>query len=320
MTIYQSPFYVYKLICLRTDEFYFGSRFAHAKKARLPKDDLFHYYYSSSRAVHDLITLYGKKYFHYEIIFESFDRDETFWFEQQCIQNHFNDPNIINEYYVDKTKNGRVFGQTEENLDKMIKAVKDLVSAGKHNFIGGHVQREAQLRLLAEGKHTSQDPKWLENHRQKQRSVETRERKSKSQKSYWSQDTEEIRRRKEYAASICKTNRLKCKPELLKVSQMHTPEANVKRKQTHKYKNRVKGTKPWFICENTGQVFCNLTHVSEVINISPSAVGMMLRGRYKEMKGYRFRYLTQEEVNNYLNSEEYHNLVQLYKLPSSDQN
>lgn len=328
MHIYQSPFYVYKLVCVKTNQFYFGSRYAHSKQARLPKDDLFHYYYSSSRAIHDLINLFGKESFSYEVIFESFDRDETFWFEQQCIQNYFHDPNIINEYFVDKNKNGRVFGMNQENLDRMTEAVNNLVAVGKHNFIGGEVQRTAQLRLLAQGKHTSQDPKWLENHRQKQRSIETRERKRNSLTKYWSQDTEEVKNRKEYLKSAEHIARLRANntayyakhPDLRSIKSMHTPEANRKRKQTHKYKNRVHGTKPWFICENTGQVFCNLKHVSEVMDISPSAVGLILRGRYKEMKGYRFRYLTLEEVDSYLNSEEYHNLVQLYRSPSSDQN
>lgn len=324
MPIYQSPFYVYKLVCLNTNQFYFGSRYAHSKKARLPKDDLFRHYYSSSRKVHDLIKSFGKESFLYEVLFESFDRDATFWYEQDCIKNHFGDPLLVNEYFVKRTSNGRVFGMNQENLDKMTKAVNDLVAAGKHNFLGGELQRAAQLRLLEQGKHTSQDPVWLANHREHQRSVEGRKRKSDSLSTYWSQDSEEVKKRKEHLKSPEHVAMLRssCEaffaqnPDKRTTNQMFTPEANAKRKKTHKYRARVTGGKPWFICENTGQVFCNHKHVSEVMDISSTAVGLVLRGKYSDMKGYKFRYLTPEEVTEYLKSEAYHSLVQLYKPPS----
>jgi hypothetical protein len=326
MTTYQIPGYVYKITYLTTGEYYYGSRTANIKKKRLPVNDFMKHYFSSSKRLNQLIQTYGVESFQGEIIFESSNRDETFWYEQDCIKTSLGDPKLLNCYYVEKSSNQKVFGWTTENLQLMINKIKQYVASGSHNFLGGELQRQAQLRRLAAGTHTSQDPVWLENHRAKQRSTETRERKSQSLKQFNASETG-ILRRKEYMNS--ETYKANHKAGMNAyyannpdarfnngVKAMNTPQANKAKNATNKFNNRTKGAKPWFICENTGEIYCNLKHASEGLPISASGIGLVLKGRFKEMKGLRFRYLTESEVDTWLKSPKYQSLVQLYKPPS----
>jgi hypothetical protein len=329
MTSYQIPGYVYKITHLTTGEYYYGSRSANIKKKRRPIDDFMKHYFSSSKRLNQMIETYGLNSFQGEIIFESTCRDEIFWYAQNCIKMTINDPLIINCYYVDQSSKTKVFGWTEENLAIMTSKIKQNVANGTHNFLGGELQRQAQLKRLAAGTHTSQDPVWLENHRAKQRSAETRERKSQSLKLF-NQSELGIQRRQEYMNSETYKNNHRSgmllyyasNPEARHsngVKAMMAPEIIQAKNQTNIFNNRTKGNNPWFICENTGQIYCNLKHASEELPISGSGIGMVLKGRFKEMKGLTFRYLTQAEVETWLKSPQYQSLVQSYRQPSSDQ-
>jgi len=329
MDIYNVPFYVYKITCLATSQYYFGSRSAHARFNRNPKDDLLIKYFSSSRSIKDLIKKYDLSSFVGEILFESYSRDEIFWQEQDYIKQNYGDHLMLNSYYVDKESAKRVFGWTEENLEKMKKKIHAQVAAGKHNFCGGDMQRAAQLRLLNEGKHTSQDQQWLEKIRAKARSAETRQKKRDAMRAYYNDPEKYEEYKKRITSPIYKENHSQGmrryyqeNPEKRMnngIKSTMTKDCIEKRSIRNKFNNRTNPNGKWFICENTGDIFCNRHHAEEVLNISSSSVGLVLNGRWPELKGLRFRYLTTEEVAEWLKSPQYQTLVQLYKPLSADQ-
>jgi hypothetical protein len=103
------PFYVYRVLCLPTREFYFGYRTTHVKHNREPEQDLWYRYFTSSNKVKQLIQQYGGDQFETSIIFKTFDLDECFWHEQEVIKQHIHDPLCINHYYHDSSKGHRQF-------------------------------------------------------------------------------------------------------------------------------------------------------------------------------------------------------------------
>lgn len=103
----QIPGYVYRLTCIPTGQFYIGSRVGNITDKKMPKDDFWIHYHTSSEYVTELRNLYGKASFEYEIIYEDCDRDKVFWHEQEQIKLHYNDPLILNKqfnWYKDKHK------------------------------------------------------------------------------------------------------------------------------------------------------------------------------------------------------------------------
>ena len=105
----QIPFYVYKVTCLDTQEYYWGSRTANRKLGLLPSQDLWIKYYTSSKLVQQLITVYGKGRFKAEIIQELRDAEKVFWLEQEFIKSSINDPNCLNKYYTNRHDSKKTF-------------------------------------------------------------------------------------------------------------------------------------------------------------------------------------------------------------------
>jgi hypothetical protein len=97
----QIPAYVYKLVCKPTGQFYYGYRKLNIDRKRLPKDDFWIYYFTSSTYVEELIDKYGKNAFEYEIIFESTDIDAVYWYEQDIIKQHRKEPLSLNKHCID---------------------------------------------------------------------------------------------------------------------------------------------------------------------------------------------------------------------------
>ncbi len=102
------PFYVYKIICKTTSEYYFGSRYSHAYKGIMPEDDLWKKYFTSSFVVKDLLKIYGKDQFESSILALFYEIDKTFLYEQSLIEAHINDPLCLNLNYLKLDKNKRI--------------------------------------------------------------------------------------------------------------------------------------------------------------------------------------------------------------------
>jgi hypothetical protein len=95
-----TPGYVYRLVCKPTGQFYYGYRMDNMKYGRMPIDDFWVEYFTSSDPVKKLIAEYGYDSFEHEIIFESTDTDAVYWYEQQVIKEHIRDDLSLNLQYV----------------------------------------------------------------------------------------------------------------------------------------------------------------------------------------------------------------------------
>jgi len=124
------PAYVYRIENLITGDFYWGSRYQHIRFKRLPSDDLWKYYFTSSEAVGNLIEQYGKDSWICDIMFTSINTDEVFWWEQSRISENISNPRCLNGYFIDRKTNSKVFlGLGESNGAKGELARKKISNA-----------------------------------------------------------------------------------------------------------------------------------------------------------------------------------------------
>jgi hypothetical protein len=113
-----TPAYVYRLICKPTGQFYYGLRYANIKKYRMPEDDLWIYYFSSSDPVDELVEIYGKDSFDYKVIFQSTDIEQAYLFEQTIIKAYWGNPQLLNLQYKDPITGGKMWAGTKESNEK----------------------------------------------------------------------------------------------------------------------------------------------------------------------------------------------------------
>jgi hypothetical protein len=112
----QIPSYVYRLVYKPTGQYYYGYRRGNISFNRMPIDDFWIYYFSSSRRVKAMFKKHGLADFDHEIIFESTDVDSVYWLEQHLIKGSINNPLILNKRYV---KDGQLmFVSTSESAKK----------------------------------------------------------------------------------------------------------------------------------------------------------------------------------------------------------
>lgn len=111
------PFYVYKITCRSTGQYYFGYRKRHVRKNRQPEDDLWIHYYTSSTDIKRLIDRYSRNDFDAAIVFKGFDADDCFWVEQDLIKTNLADPLCINKTYHDRDKGHKVFVASSQPCD-----------------------------------------------------------------------------------------------------------------------------------------------------------------------------------------------------------
>lgn len=109
--------YVYKITIKETNQFYFGYRKAN-KLA--PKDDFLKKYFSSSKIIRSEITENGLDSIQGEILFESSDYKESYWYEQSLIEKHFGDPLLLNQHYQKTTKGFKMFSPTADSIKRMV--------------------------------------------------------------------------------------------------------------------------------------------------------------------------------------------------------
>ena len=92
-----------------TGQYYYGSRTANVRHNRLPVDDLWKCYFTSSRDVKRIIKEFGNESFVVKVVFESTDLDEVYWVEQSLIKQYIEDPQCINKKYQDKDSGHEIF-------------------------------------------------------------------------------------------------------------------------------------------------------------------------------------------------------------------
>lgn len=117
MYLHFIPAYVYKITLISTGEFYFGYRSKNIKEQRLPENDLWIHYFTSSNIIKNLIKVHGKDAFITEILKKT-DPDTAYNCEQRYIKQNWNNPLLLNKKYQD-TDNGRqAFRATSETAIK----------------------------------------------------------------------------------------------------------------------------------------------------------------------------------------------------------
>ena len=152
--MYQS--YVYKVTNRITNQFYYGSRTENVRKKRLPEEDLWKHYFTSSKKVKDLINEYGIDSFDVEILSKHDSYEDCFWEEQRLIKESKDHPNRLNKAWVDPDTGKKVlttWNETEEEKKLRIEKMA-LNKKGRFNSNGhyGLKHTEETKKKIAEQK------------------------------------------------------------------------------------------------------------------------------------------------------------------------
>ena len=110
--------YVYKVTNKITGQFYFGSRTNNVAKGRTPEEDLWKYYFTSSKIVKDLIEEYGIDSFDIEILLKDEQYETCFWEEQKLIFESKDNPKRLNKAYVNPVTGKHVLTTFNETLEQ----------------------------------------------------------------------------------------------------------------------------------------------------------------------------------------------------------
>lgn len=121
----QIPAYVYKLVHKPTGQFYIGYRKRNITFGRMPKDDLWKYYFTSSKYVKAILKMDGVDSFDCEILHEIFDTRRAFWIEQEMILEHIGNPLLLNKRCDRQGDTGKpIFVSTPESAKKAAETKK----------------------------------------------------------------------------------------------------------------------------------------------------------------------------------------------------
>lgn len=115
--------YVYKVTNKKTGHFYYGSRTNNVRHGRTPEEDLWKYYFTSSKRIKDMIEDYGIDSFNVEIVYRDVDYSKCFWEEQRLIIEHKENKFLLNQAYIDPSTGKCALGtqyETKEERDARI--------------------------------------------------------------------------------------------------------------------------------------------------------------------------------------------------------
>ena len=132
--------YVYFLRNKITDQFYIGSRAGNIRLNRTPEEDLWIHYFSSSKKVKELITMYGAESFDAQIVFKHDLYRTCFWEEQRLIKESKSDTLRLNKAYVDRDTNNRILTSHGESAEAKEARIKKMQATKKGKFnSNGHL-------------------------------------------------------------------------------------------------------------------------------------------------------------------------------------
>ena len=128
--------YVYKITNIITGEFYHGYRYKNIKLNRLPKDDIWVKYFTSSDNIKTKIAEHGIDSFIVEIVFEHEDSLVCWTYEQLLIRDNWSNPLRLNGKYHDPNSDVEVIRRigilTDETRQKMSKSSKGRPKSESH--------------------------------------------------------------------------------------------------------------------------------------------------------------------------------------------
>ena len=119
--------YTYLITNKITHQFYYGSRYQNIKLKRTPEQDLWIFYFTSSKEIKKLLKEYDRNFFEISIVFKSESYNECYWQEQDLIKISVINPLCLNKHYVDRLSGKNMFsmsGKTmsQKSRDKMSKS------------------------------------------------------------------------------------------------------------------------------------------------------------------------------------------------------
>ena len=129
-TITPIPAYVYKVTCKWSGEYYFGFRAANTQQGRLPQDDLWIHYFTSSKVIAALLKSFPSTDFSAEVIAEYLDPDAAYWAEQLIIEQHLTDPLCINKWFRRREDGRKVFHNLGAKIIRSPQAMENYRLAG----------------------------------------------------------------------------------------------------------------------------------------------------------------------------------------------
>ena len=107
-----------------TGQFYYGSRGRKSFVNRLPEDDLWIKYFTSSNFVKNLISEHGKDSFEFSIMLIDESYDNCYWYEQRLIKDNMHHSLCLNRYYIDSETNKKKFSSYGRKVSDSEKAKK----------------------------------------------------------------------------------------------------------------------------------------------------------------------------------------------------
>lgn len=113
--------YTYYILNKQTGQFYYGSRYKNVKLKRTATDDLWVYYFTSSKEIKALRETYSNSAFEYNILKESENYDECYWYEQSLIKINIHNPLCLNRHYIDNINSTHKFSNAGRKMPKSIK-------------------------------------------------------------------------------------------------------------------------------------------------------------------------------------------------------
>jgi hypothetical protein len=126
--------YVYKVTNTITNQFYYGSRTENVRKGRLPEDDLWKHYFTSSSRVKMMIEEYGLASFNIEIVYRDIDYDKCFWEEQRLIKENKESTLILNRACIDPVTGKKSLGTHNESTEERASRIKKMQENKKGRF------------------------------------------------------------------------------------------------------------------------------------------------------------------------------------------
>jgi hypothetical protein len=134
--------YTYYISNNETGQFYYGSRFKNVSLKRTPADDLWIYYFTSSKYIKEQINEYGKSSFTYKVLLESENYDHCYWYEQDLIKLNIDNKLCLNKFYIDNTTMSRKFSPAGIPKTEADKRKMSIIMAGKSPSNKGKITGE----------------------------------------------------------------------------------------------------------------------------------------------------------------------------------
>jgi hypothetical protein len=274
----QVSFYVYKLTCNWTNEFYYGSRYKNVSLGLTPKEDILIRYFTSSKKVKRLIEDFGIGSFSADILLASDDKEEIFWFEQKLIQDNQNDPLLLNVSYMSQTTSSRIF----------------LFSGRSHSIESKQKQSRKKKEHYQQARGNNQAV------RDKITSWWTEERKDAARnrmKDFWKNNPDKLENMKDKKVTAHLLDPSTATAHGIALREKHLRDPKILegyRTRAIEQHRKSPPSKP-FVCIETSQVFTNMAEAGRVLGIPVNGIRKVLGNAInKSTRGYTFKYLADD--------------------------